>query len=554
MSKIRYDKISTYFKLNKKSFILATISGIFYNVLMVFVPILMGKLIDCFKEQSNKQLIIQLSLLFLLFVIFIQFNRFLKRYYVRDFANRMVLQMRTISFLNLIHDDISQFSLSSKGDIMNKNLADIKDSAEGVRKILTEVYDSIILISGYLISLFIMDYKVSLIVITFIIISILVAKLMKKIIYKTTSNYKKLFSKEKDITLSSLKNELYYRGVGASSNYYNKFKESQDELEKKSIKSMIYKGSLEPTYQAIALLGLFFVIYFCGIKVIDKTWLIGTFSAYLSTYMLVATKASKIGKVFNAKATLDVSWKRCLPYLKDIKEEDEIKLVNNHTSLDVNNLTFGFSTKFLINNINFSLKEGEMMAICGMVHTGKSTLLAALSGIYDYKGSIKLCNVELKDIKNDIKENFIAYANNNVEIFNDTIRYNISFSNNCSVNKELNMACFNNANENEVLSHSNNNLSGGEQKRLQIARCLYNTPKLILLDDPFNAIDIKMGEEIVNNIKSNYKNSIVIMINNQKEILKKMDKIIFLKKDTYLYGKYDVLLKDKDFRSLLGDK
>lgn len=53
MSKNRYDKISTYFKLNKKSFILATISGIFYNVLMVFVPIVMGKLINAFKEQAS---------------------------------------------------------------------------------------------------------------------------------------------------------------------------------------------------------------------------------------------------------------------------------------------------------------------------------------------------------------------------------------------------------------------------------------------------------------------------------------------------------------------
>lgn len=202
MSKNRYDKISTYFKLNKKSFILATISGIFYNVLMVFVPIVMGKLINAFKEQASKQYIIQFAILFLMFVIFIQFNRFLKRYYVRDFANRMVLQMRTVSFLNLIHDDIKEFSLTTKGDIMNKNLADIKDSAEGVRKILTEIYDSIILISGYLISLFIMDYKVSLIILTFIFLSIIVAKLMKKIIYKTTSAYKKYFSKGKRYYIS----------------------------------------------------------------------------------------------------------------------------------------------------------------------------------------------------------------------------------------------------------------------------------------------------------------------------------------------------------------
>ena len=60
--------------------------------------------------------------------------------------------MRTVSFQNLITDDIKEFSNASKGDIMDKNLSDIKDSAEGVRKNLTEVYDSVILLLGFFIS------------------------------------------------------------------------------------------------------------------------------------------------------------------------------------------------------------------------------------------------------------------------------------------------------------------------------------------------------------------------------------------------------------------
>lgn len=75
--------------------------------------------------------------------------------------------MRRVSFKNLITDDISTFITESKGDIMNKNLSDIKDSAEGVRKILTEVYDSIILMLGYLISLMIMDWKTTLVITIF---------------------------------------------------------------------------------------------------------------------------------------------------------------------------------------------------------------------------------------------------------------------------------------------------------------------------------------------------------------------------------------------------
>ena len=552
MKKIDYSKIRTYFYLNKKSFILATITGIIYNVLMVLVPLLTGKLIDLFKAQEDTIKIVAYALLFLIFVIFIQVNRFFKRYYVRDFANKIVLQMRQVSFENMMSSSIEKINSTSKGDIMNKTLSDIKDSAEGIRKTLTEVYDSIILMLGYFISLMIMDWETTLIVSIFLILSMIIANVMKKIIYKTTSSYKKATSNNKDFTLNYIKNEVYYRGFGAENSYYKEYKNKQDDLEKKSIKSMIFKNSLEPTYQAISYLGLFFIIYFCGQKVINDVWLIGTFSAYLSTFLLMATKTSKVGKVFNAYATMKVSWKRCSSYLVQHKKNINYEKGNDNLSLEVNNLTFGFNDEFVLKNISFSINNNQLIGICGTVHSGKSTLLAPLSGIYNYQGSIKLLGIELKDIKDLKYNNFISYAPNQVEIFNDTVKYNISFEDK-DVSKEMQMTYLDREiNEDDILSHSNSNLSGGQQKRLMVARCLYSNAKLMLLDDPFNAIDIDMGIKIIDNIKNNYQNSIVIIVNNQNEILKKMDKIIFLNEKGYLFDTYDNLLNNEEFKKTIG--
>lgn len=552
MKKIDYSKIRTYFYLNKKSFIFATITGIIYNVLMVLVPLLTGKLIDLFKAQEDTIKIVTYALLFLIFVIFIQVNRFFKRYYVRDFANKIVLQMRQVSFENMMLSSIEKINSTSKGDIMNKTLSDIKDSAEGIRKTLTEVYDSIILMLGYFISLMIMDWETTLIVSIFLILSMIIANVMKKIIYKTTSSYKKATSNNKDFTLNYIKNEVYYRGFGAENSYYKEYKNKQDDLEKKSIKSMIFKNSLEPTYQAISYLGLFFIIYFCGQKVINDVWLIGTFSAYLSTFLLMATKTSKVGKVFNAYATMKVSWKRCSSYLVQHEKNINYEKGNDNLSLEVNNLTFGFNDEFVLKNISFSINSHQLIGICGTVHSGKSTLLAPLSGIYNYQGSIKLLGIELKDIKDLKYNNFISYAPNQVEIFNDTVKYNISFEDK-DVSKEMQMTYLDREiNEDDILSHSNSNLSGGQQKRLMVARCLYSNAKLMLLDDPFNTIDIDMGIKIIDNIKNNYQNSIIIIVNNQNEILKKMDKIIFLNEKGYLFDTYDNLLNNEEFKKTIG--
>ena len=557
MKTYKYDKISTYFLINKKTFILVTISGLIYNILMIFVPIVQGKLIDYYSTSYDSKYILYFSISFLIFVIFIQINRYLKRFFVRDFANRMSLTMRKVSFKNLLYQDIDINSYLSKGDIMNRNLSDIKDTAEGVRKALTEAFDTLILFLGYTIYLLIMDYKTTLLSYIFILLAILCARLLKGLIYKSVSKYKKIYSSNKDLTLNLINNEVYYRGFGASKRYFNKYISSQDKLYKSSLKSMMLKDSMEPIYLSISLIGLIFVIYNGSLNVINNIWLIGTFSSFLTTYLLVSRKASKLGKLFNALASFKVSWVRIKPYLSEVDTNKYIELNNNNYKLEVNNLTFGFDNKFSVNNISFTLNKGTTLGICGTIHSGKSTLLASLSGLYDYSGSIKLCDLELNKIKDYNINNFISYISQDNEIFTDTINYNISFDNkdNSKYVKDtlldIDINKFNNK-ELELITHNNTNLSGGQIKRLLISRSLASNSKLILLDDPFNAYSIDMSLEILNNILNESKDSIVIIVNNKKEILEKLDYILFLKDNTYIYSTYKELLKDKDFIKLIG--
>ncbi|UKI50525.1 MAG: hypothetical protein L6U99_03675 [Clostridium sp.] len=88
--------------------------------------------------------------------------------------------MRQVSFENLMNKDLSFFTNNTAGDILNRNVSDIYDSTEGIRKMTTEVFDTIVLLIGYIISLFVMDYKLTLMVCPFIILSVLAAHFMKK--------------------------------------------------------------------------------------------------------------------------------------------------------------------------------------------------------------------------------------------------------------------------------------------------------------------------------------------------------------------------------------
>ncbi len=550
-----YQKLSTYFFLNKKSFILSSITGIFYNVLLVFIPIIQGKLIDLYETSNDKKYIIYFSISFLLLVIFIQINRYLKRFFVRDFANKMVLKQREIFFNNLLTYEIKD--LDNKADLVSRAMSDINDTAEGVRKILTEVFDTLILFTGYTISLLVLDYKITLLSYIFIIVSIIVSRSIKGLIYKNVLISKKEASKNKKLTLSLIENEVYYRGFSASSRYLNKYEESSNNLRKTSIKASLLKDAGEPLYMSITLIGLFIVIYYSSLNVINGIWLIGTFSTFLSTYMLVSRKASKLGKLFNASASLSVSWDRIKPYLKN-QEIKEVKLESNENVLQVNDLTFGFDETFKVSNINFEAHCGDLIAISGATHSGKTTLLAALSGIYSYTGSIKLNGIELKDVLNTKIDNFISYMESNTKIFSDTIKYNIALDKDIDISKYIKAVYLKEDidnfkdGENEILNHSASTLSGGQEKRVGIARAISQNSALILLDDAFTAFDINMSLDIIDNIKKLCPLSIVIIVSNNNEILANASKIIYLKDNTASVSNYDTLLKDKSFTQIIG--
>ncbi|MFA6829626.1 MAG: ABC transporter transmembrane domain-containing protein, partial [Bacilli bacterium] len=256
----KYDRISTYFKENWKVVWLMSITALCFDGLMCFIPQIEGNTINSLNDGDYQKTLI-LTISFICLVLFVQINRFFKRYLVRVFGNKMALKMRQISFTHLLNNDISYFSGNNTGDILNRNLSDIYDTTEGIRKMTTEFFDTFVLLIGYVTMMFIMDWKVTLYSMIFIILSIASAQFMKYFVYKSTKEYKEYLSIQKQLTISKLNNELNYRGFGVSDNYYADYEKSVGILRKKNMKALMYQSSLEPLYLGVAYIGIFFIAY-----------------------------------------------------------------------------------------------------------------------------------------------------------------------------------------------------------------------------------------------------------------------------------------------------
>lgn len=548
----RYDKISTYFKDNLPLVIPMCVAALLFNGLMCLVPRVEGLAIDSLNEgDAKKTLYLATGLISL--VVFVQFNRFWKRYLDRVFGNKIILTMRQRSLYNLINKDLSYYTQNSAGDILNRNLSDIYDTAEGIRKLTTEVFDTIVLLLGYLISMFFMDVKITLYVCIFLALSILSAEVMKRFVYKTNKEYKEYLSEHKQQTIYMLNNELYYRGFGASGDYLEDYRSSAEILRKKSTRALMLRSSMEPLYMGVAFIGVIFIAYFGGLNVMNGVYPIGTLSAYITTYALVAKKAAKTGKVFNAYQALKVSWRRCKIYLQDEyipRYTEEI----TGDALKLSRFTYRYENSFRLPEINLECKKGEIIGVCGKVHTGKSTFLKALTGLYPYEGEATLGGVDLLKAAQSERQ-YIGYCAADAAMFSDTLKNNIELERAGDMDKALSVSRLDNdlsaiGGLDAVMSHTNPNISGGQQKRVQMARALYPKTQLVLLDDPFRSVSPDMAGEMAEALKD-CKDEIVILVSNNPDILGRTDRVVYLEENAAYIDAYPRLLQNEEFKRLM---
>lgn len=542
-----YNKIRYYFYYLWGILVPLTITGILYDSLMSFIPRIEGDAINSIKQQ-NTDLIIKSALIFLGLTIFVQINRFLKRYLVRVFSNKMNYLMRNKCFNHMLSLDMVFYKQNKVGDILNKNTTDISDTCESIRKLTTEIFDTVILMIGYIVSYFLLDYKIALMSLPFVLISIIISLFLKKKVYMSTKDYKEYSSKFKDSTLNMLKNEIYFRGMGVNEKYIDQYSKEVDILAKKNVKNLVYKASMESIYSSIGFIGLFFVLYFGLNNVIDGTYDIGTFTTILTTFVLIANKGSKVGKSFNAYQGLKVTWKRIKPFLEDdIEKEEEYQFNSDGLSL----IDFSYSyDDFKTPTITYSFNKDEKIGIVGRVHTGKSTLLKSLTGLYEYDGEAKLNGIDLKDLFKS-KNQVISYCPSKESLFKDSIANNIELGRDGNIKEALNSACLidSQLDINTEINPTMVNISGGQKQRLMLARSLYHQSNMYLLDNPFSSLERSMSESISNQVLD--MNGLFFIVTNDENILKKLDRIIYLNDGIAKIDTYFNLLKDDSFKSLV---
>ncbi|WP_010251063.1 ABC transporter ATP-binding protein [Acetivibrio cellulolyticus] len=547
------DRIINYWKKEKFVVFCIFIFGLTFNSAIVLGPIYQGKLIDSIVAGSSLSSLVRLAVTFVVLIGIIQILRYLKRFYIRRFANNTSATMRLMIYNNIMYKSAPELDDENMGNLMSRAISDVDLCVEGMRKFTTEIFDTGVLMASYLISMLVYDVKVTVISSLFIPIAMILAEKLKSFIYKYSADFREKSGYVTGITYELIENAMLYRANGIEAKNRENYSVELEELQDRGIKANILENSMQPIYNVIAMLGVIVVIYLGGTKVIGSEWTVGVFVAYITMFAAMANKASKAAKLFNLVQKSQVSWKRIKPYLTEYKSKGtslNIDMVN--TSLQVKDLSFCYPTgnEKIIEDINFEAKQGDIIGVTGSIASGKSTLGLALLGLYPYMGSIKIDGRELKDYSEFERSQMISYLGHKPELLSDTIYNNITLGKDQDITAVLADVCFDTDiaampdGQKTLVGNAGVRLSGGQQARIALARTLINKSKIIIMDDPFSAVDMKTEEKIIENLRKRYQSSIIIIISHRLAIFNKVNKIVLLKSDKSAdYGTHNELMK-----------
>ncbi|MBU5312603.1 ABC transporter ATP-binding protein/permease [Tissierella carlieri] len=557
------NKIISYWKNEKFTVALIVFFGLVFNGGTVLGPIYQGKLIDSILRGDSLSTLIVLGIKFIAIIVTIQLMRYFKRLYIRRFANNTSATMRFMIYNNIMNKSIIQLDDESAGNLMTRAISDVELCVEGMRKFTTEVFDTGVLMLSYFISMLVYDVKITILASIFIPVAMILAEKLKVIIYKYSIAFRTKSSEVADLTYGTIENAILYRVNGIEKRNREKYNIELEDLQNKAIKAHILENSMQPIYNVIAMLGIILVIYLGGTKTIEGNWTVGIFSAYISIFTAMAVKASKAAKLFNSVQKSQVSWKRIKPYLSEYQTKDTTtNIKEDKTSLIVDSLSFTYSIgkDNIIEDINFEAKEGEIIGVTGPIACGKTTLGIALLGQYPYLGSIKVDGKELKSYSEYERSQMISYLGHKPQLLSDTIYNNITLGEDLKINSVLRDICFEDdlkampEGESTIVGNNGIRLSGGQQSRIALARTLVRKNKIIILDDPFSAVDMKTEEKIIENLRKNYKESIIILISHRLSIFDKINKILLINDDKSVnYGTHNELMESSTLYKSIYD-
>ena len=503
---------------------------------------------ETIRENPGKMLTIAALAVILLAAINIAAN-----YYSKVFAAKgsesFVKGMRDQLYDHIQKLPYSWHVKNQTGDIIQRCTSDVDVVRNFVTNQLMEVFRIIFLIVFYMVIMFSMNVKISLIAVSFFPIVILYSGYFVQMAVKL--NFRQLYQEadEAEGILSSVVQEnltgvRVVRAFGRESFERKRF----DEKNERFAGLWIYLGKFLSLYWSIGdlITGIQILTVICmGVLfTVDGNLTVGEFIAFVSYNSSMAWPVRSLGRIISEMSKAGVSIDR-IAYILDEKEEDDRPGVTKpaiNKDIVFDNVNFKYEEgAAVLKNVSFTVPAGKTFAILGNTGSGKSTLVHLLNRLYDLPdgcGKITIGGVDIRDIDRQYLRSQIGMVLQEPFLYSGSIKENVGITRESSAFDDIREACeiacvdsaidsFTDGYE-TIVGERGVTLSGGQKQRVAIARMLVEHTPVMIFDDSLSAVDAQTDAMIREALKKRMAGTTVILIAHRITTLMQADCIMVL--------------------------
>jgi len=565
-----FKRLVTYIKPEKKKFFSSVILMVFSTVMRLIPAFLLGLTIDAI---SNNQLTLEEKLtligyysvgFFLSFILDIVAEYF-HNLWLQEIGQNIIKSIRLQTFdhiNNLGPDQINQVPV---GKLVTRVMNDTNTLSEMYTGIAANLIKNIFFLLGTLGILFIINYKLTLILLLFLPVVIIAAIIFRKY---SRQNYREVRSGVSNINAYLSEN---LSGIKIIQSFNQEEKINTDFLNKSSklknsyLKEIFIFGIYRPLIYLLSIVGVVFILYYGALDVINNaiylipftSGLLFSFYYYVREFfqpiLQIAEEFNLLQNAFaSAEKVFDVLDTK--PTIQD--KIDSISLDSFNGEIEFKNVWFNYiPNEWVLKNVSFKLNKDETIALVGPTGSGKSTILKLIVRDYEVqKGNIYIDGIDIRDINRRSLRKFIGQMMQDVFLFSGTIEQNISlFDNNKSLENIIEASRFVGLDSivsgfkekyDKFVLERGNNFSSGEKQLISFARTVLYNPSLMMLDEATSNIDSESEEIIQKSLERMMNISTMIIVAHRLSTIQHADKILVLNNGKIIErGNHQELLK-----------
>lgn len=537
-------------------------------ILSLYVPIIIGKAVDCIigTEDVDFAGIWKYSMLLAATVV----GSGVFGWILNLFTNRLtfgaVRSMRMDAFNKLNSVPISYIDSHAHGDLITRVVGDIDTVSDGLLQGFTQLFSGLVTIIGTLIFMFSVNIVIGAVVVVVTPLSLVVASVITRACHRMFSEQSRVRGKLNGVVEEMLGNQKAVKAMMYEENSFEKFDGINVELLDCGFKAQFYSALVNPCTRFVN--GLVYAL-------VGVTGALSAISGHISVGQLscLLSYANQYTKPFNEISGVIAEFQSALASadrvfdLLDSPSETENRentLPQVNGALDFRNVAFSYTPeRELIKNLNLTVRSGQRVAIVGLTGCGKTTLINLLMRFYDVTdGIISLENTDIRTVGRDELRRNYGMVLQESWLFNGTVRENIAYGRPDASEQEIvhaaKMAYADSFIErlpqgyDTVISESGDNISSGQKQLLCIARILLLQPPMLILDEATSNIDTLTEQRIQKAFEYLMKGRTSFIVAHRLSTIRNADLILVMNNGSVIeQGNHDQLIAKNGFYTKL---